>query len=394
MNRRKLLLATGLLLFVAVFVAACGPKVGQLSGRVVDGSGQGLTGVQVQLGHMTTVTGANGAFSFTDIEPGSYDVSITVAGETISQGKLAIAAAANTVELVYAKAQVAGTVVDHEGQPLVGARVVVAGIGGQTGSAGTFRLDQVPYGAHQLEVQVDGAAIYSEPITVDKGQLSLAVELPSCLPGANAPLGMRFVYCEDFSQGENLRALGWEPVSGWTLVEADGKRWMSSPASGLTSTYITVPEMANATKVVVEYKTRFVAGSDIFGVNILANEFPGGDQRRGGTSFFAASTGKGKTVNMRKITNNNYPGITAGFDHHFLPTSFDVPDGSVVTLRITYDHHARTLDLHYNGQRAPGYPWNLPADGLIRSASNNRLILFARDTTAHWTDLKVWVSHD
>ncbi|NLN27735.1 MAG: carboxypeptidase regulatory-like domain-containing protein [Firmicutes bacterium] len=394
MSRRNTFLTAVLLLAVAIVAAGCGTRNGQLSGRVVDGAGQGLGGVQVHLGHLTTVTASNGTFTFEDLEPGTYDASITVGDETVSQGKVAIAARAQSIEFVYAKAQVAGTVVDHEGNPLAGAKVTVAGVSGQTAGAGSFVLDQVPYGTHDLSVEVDGTALWSEPVTIDRAQLALAIELPSCLPGPNPPEGMRFVYCEDFTSGDNLRALGWEPVSGWTVIEADGRRWISSPSSGLTSTYVTVPEMGNATKVVVEYKTRFVAGSDIFGVNILANEFPGGDQRRGGTSFFAASTGKGKTVNMRKITNNNYPGITQGFDHHFLPTSFDVPDGSVVTLRITYDHHAKTLDLHYNGQRAPGYPWNLPNDALIRSANNNKLILFARDTTAHWTDIKVWVSHD
>lgn len=394
MKRRKHILATGLVIVVAILVAACGPRLGQLTGRVVDGSGQGIGGVQVHLGHLTIVTADNGTFSFVDLEPGTYNASITVAGETIDQGPVVIAARTQNIDFVYAKAQVGGTVVDHEGNALAGATVTVAGIGGQTGSAGSFVLDQVPFGVHPLHVEVDGTTIWSEFVTIDRAQMSLAVELPSCLPGPNAPEGMRLVYCEDFRAGANLRSVGWEPVSGWTIIESDGKRWISSPASGLTSTYITVPEMGNATKVVVEYKTRFIAGSDIFGVNILANEFPGGDNRRGGTNFFAASTSKGKTVNMRKISNNNYPGITQGYDHHYLPTSFDVPDGSIVTLRITYDHHAKTLDLHYNGQRAPGYPWNLPSDALIRSASNNRIILFARDTTAHWTDIKVWVSHD
>lgn len=392
MTRGTKVLRYMLLIGLAVVLASCGSRFSELSGTVVDGSGRAISQAQVQLGDALATTGSDGAFVFRNVTPGEYTLKVYVNGEEVNRSLVTVDRRPTSVQIVVAKGRVAGTVVDHEGKAVAGAIVSVGDISAPTASNGSFVLDGIYYGTQTVDVAIDGSVAHSVPVVVDQPQVTVAITLPSCLPGPNAPPGMKLVYCEDFTGADNLRALGWEPTAGWTIIEADGKRWIASPASGLTSTYVTIPEMGNADKVVVEYKTRFVAGSDIYGVNILANEFPGGDLRRGGTNFFAASTGKGKTVNMRKITNNNYPGITQGFDHHFRPTTFDVPDGSVVTLRITYDHTAKILDLHYNGHRAPGYPWNLPDDALIKGSSHNKLILFARDTTAHWTDIKVWVS--
>lgn len=381
-----------LLVLLALVVVGCGQRFSELSGQVVDGTGQGIAQAQVKLGDTLATSGSDGGFVFSNLQPGEYTLEVSMGGEVVNRSTVVVDRRPTHVTVTVAKGRLSGTLLDHTGKTVAGATISVNDISGPTATNGSFVLDGVYYGTQMVNVMLDGVLVHSEPVVVDQPQVTVAVMLPSCLPGPDAPRDMRLVYCQDFSQGNTLREVGWEPTGGWSIIEADGKRWLSSPASGFTSTYVRIPEMANANKVVVEYKTRFVAGSDIFGANILANEFPGGDLLRGGTNFLAASTGKGKTVNMRRITNNNYPGITAGFDHHYHPTSFNIPDGSVVTLRVTYDHNGKTLDLHYNGERAPAYPWNLPDDALIKGSSHNMLILFARDTTAHWTDIKVWVA--
>lgn len=377
---------------IAVFVVGCGGQVGSIVGTVVDADGKPLSQAEVRLGDEAITTTSDGTFNFEEVPSGTHELIVLVNGETANVSNVQVAGESTTVTLTVAKAKVTGTVKDHEGNVVAGATVAIFDAKSTTSNSGTFSIDDVYYGTQTVAVYENDVLLHTDYIEVDAETTNVSIQLPSCLPGPNAPANMTMVFCQDFQGDEtNPSAYGWNAAGGWKIVEANGQRWIESPGSGITSTYVDIDEIGPANKVVVEYDSVIMSGNDIYGANIMANEHPGGDLHRGGTGFLAMATGKGRTINMRRITDNNYPGISEGFDHHFHPTSFEVPEGSVVTLRVTYDHEGKLLNIEYNGKQAPDYPWELPTDALIQSAANKKLILYANGTVARWTNIRVWV---
>ncbi len=66
----------------AVLVAVI-PQKGTLSGVVTDSqTGQPVAGVTVNLGGVTTITDSNGVYAFSNITPGSYELSFSKSGYT------------------------------------------------------------------------------------------------------------------------------------------------------------------------------------------------------------------------------------------------------------------------------------------------------------------------
>lgn len=388
MQRSKVLLASVFLVAVAIIAVGCGgPGVGELTGIVTDGSGKAIGQAVVKVDEASVNTSADGAFHFKEIKRGTHNLTVEVGGEVVSTSTVEISEQPTVVTVVAAKGKVSGVVKDHEGNATA-AMVSINDNSTQT-TTGNFTLDGVYYGTQTLSVTIDGAVVHTQQVVVDRPEVSVTVDLPDfCRPGPNAPVNMELVLCENFQDGRSLAAYGWESADGWKLVEADGKRWIESPAAGVMSAFLRVPQLANANKVVVEYTTlHALEDSKIWGVNILADEFPGGNARRGGTNFWAVSWGTG--LRMRRITNNNYPGVG---DPAFHESQFPVARAVPSTLRVTYDHAAKTLDLTVDGERAPGYPWTLADSLLVRGSNHNMLILYSNGTTARWTDFKVWVA--
>lgn len=144
------------------FVLAVNPT---LSGQVTAG-GIGVAGVTVTAASgdrtYSTVTGADGSYSFPRIDPGDYDVSIVPpAGYTptspISRTETVAAADVPDVDFSLAKAGViAGTVVDDSGSPISGVTITVEGPGGPftvvTNEVGEYDLDDLPPGTYTVTV--------------------------------------------------------------------------------------------------------------------------------------------------------------------------------------------------------------------------------------------------
>ncbi len=84
------ILALGILTLLVGPLAADGPSVGTIDGRVVDAQGDGLPGVTVTLssdrGEQSTGTDADGAYRFTLLQASSYKITATLEGMGSSEG--------------------------------------------------------------------------------------------------------------------------------------------------------------------------------------------------------------------------------------------------------------------------------------------------------------------
>lgn len=320
MTLRKVALMAPVII-VALLAAACGgPALSELSGRVVDSAGQGITGAVVRLGDDESTTGSGGSFTFTDVEAGVYEFEAQATGKVPHVSTVAVGDRATTVEVV---------------------------------------LEDVPLP-------------------------------PGCEPKANDPEGMRLVYCESFQQGESPTDLGWHIGSGhWTIAQAEGKRWIEGTSEGGQRwAYIAIPEMAGAEKIVIEYTATYVSAG-----NTWSLQFPADDPEQAhGTTFMLLSAWDG--VYFRRYHENNAIVESTIISPPKLMT------GEVVTMRITYDYRNKQVDMERNGVRPPEYPRTIADSYLIKGPDNHLLKLYvnvggaAGETTARWTDIKVWVENE
>lgn len=89
-----------LILFVAVFITACGAggggtnvtvsDVGNVEGGVSDTTGAALSGVTVQIGDKTATTGTNGVYSITDLAVGNRTITATKTGYQNNNGTVTV----------------------------------------------------------------------------------------------------------------------------------------------------------------------------------------------------------------------------------------------------------------------------------------------------------------
>jgi hypothetical protein len=170
---------------------AAAPLNGEIQGTVEDAQNRAIAGAEVLLisqNNQTVgpvVTGGDGSFRFSDVNAGTYAVSVQAAGydpavqtATLSMehplAKLAFllvpAGAAGRPGAVY------GNVADARGMPVDGAQVVLTDEEGipktdpvLTRADGTYRLDNVPAGSYRLAIRKEGFAPYTDSLTVEAG---------------------------------------------------------------------------------------------------------------------------------------------------------------------------------------------------------------------------------
>lgn len=302
---------------------------------------------------------------------------------------LAIMLAACSPSLI----ELTGRVVDTAGGPLAGAIVKVGESTVTTDASGSFSLSDLQPGTYSIDVSAPGKLSHQGVVVLDKRPEMIEIVLedipvpPGCEPKGSDPEGMKLVYCQTFATGETPGELGWQIGSGaWRIVDDGGKRWIEGTSDGGQRwAYVSIPEMAQANKVVLEYTATYVSAGNTWAVEFPADQ----PEQAHGTTFMALSAWDG--VYMRRYHENN-----AVLESTVISPPKVMP-GEVTTFRITYDKSVKQIDLLRNGVRPPEYPITLPDTYLITGAENTLLKLYlnvggaAGDTTVRWTDIKVWV---
>ena len=154
---------------------AAGP--GTISGRVSNiTTGGAVSGATVSFSGGSTTANSNGNYTFTNVAPGTYNVTATHSGYFAVTNSVTVASG-TTATLNFALAtggKLAGTVTSG-GAPVSGATVSIAGgsIGTNltitTSSSGSYNSNWIPVGAYTVTVSASGHATQSKNATVNTG---------------------------------------------------------------------------------------------------------------------------------------------------------------------------------------------------------------------------------
>jgi parallel beta-helix repeat protein len=140
------------------------PLTGSIRGKVVDDLGEGLPGANVSVAGLSTVTDAQGAFSFPAVRPGEHELTAGgLAGLAENTTRISLDSGENLTFLIVLhrlETGLRGMVVDEEGRPLAGAHVDVFRAGKRvagfvTDPSGKFSFE-LPPGRYGIEVTKAG----------------------------------------------------------------------------------------------------------------------------------------------------------------------------------------------------------------------------------------------
>ena len=156
------------------------PTTGTVTGRVVDAStNQPLAGVSVVSGQLSATTTNTGAFTLSNVQPGSQTISISLAGYATSKATVNITAGSiinlGTIPLSTNPTTgiIKGTITDAaNGLPLQGATVTVTGsFAGTTATAadGTFTITNITPGTVTITASLTGYYAVSGTGTITAG---------------------------------------------------------------------------------------------------------------------------------------------------------------------------------------------------------------------------------
>lgn len=175
---------TALALRVLSISAAPSPDEILVNGRVLDAdTGLALSGMTAALegpSSQTAVTDASGTYSFRDLTPGSYTLTLTKAGYAtlVATTTLGAGSQTNFGDLHLTKQQQGATTATirgvvsaaGSGQPIAGALVTASGAGSTTTAAnGQYQIPDVPVGTVQLSASAQGYGSATATATASAG---------------------------------------------------------------------------------------------------------------------------------------------------------------------------------------------------------------------------------
>lgn len=150
--------------------------VGQMTGRAVDEDGAALAGVLVTLNEVNVTTGADGRFTFADLEPGNYSIILMKDGYLMGAAMVTVNGNQTsdlgniTMEAVVLLGTVSGTLLDEDGEPMAGVAVGLGMMIEITDANGNFSFQEVPAGTYQFTVDHEGYQILHQVLEVDEGE--------------------------------------------------------------------------------------------------------------------------------------------------------------------------------------------------------------------------------
>ena len=139
------------------------PTVGTISGIVRNAATNlPIAGATVTVAGLTTTSGGNGSFTFSNVPEGAQTLSATATGFNPASASVTVIAGANVnqdIAMMPLLGTITGTVRNADtGDPITGATITVVGTGLSTtsGADGTFTIGNVPAGVQTLNVSATG----------------------------------------------------------------------------------------------------------------------------------------------------------------------------------------------------------------------------------------------
>jgi hypothetical protein len=151
---------------------------GNVTGTVVNGSGQGLSGVTVSAAGLTTSTAADGSYALSNLPAGQTTIKASLTGFQSGSTTVTVVAATTTaapgITLVSGSGSISGSVKTTAGAAIVGASVGFGGGTATTDANGNYTLTGVPVGTVQLVASASGFQSVTQSVTVSGGATSTA----------------------------------------------------------------------------------------------------------------------------------------------------------------------------------------------------------------------------
>ena len=151
---------------------------GNVSGTVVDGNGQPLSGAIVSAAGLTTSTAADGSYALNNLPAGSTTIKASLTGFQSGLTTVTVVAATTTaapaITLVSGSGSITGSVKTTAGAAIADASVGFGGGTATTDANGNYTLNGVPVGTVQLVASASGFQSVTQSVTVSGGSTSTA----------------------------------------------------------------------------------------------------------------------------------------------------------------------------------------------------------------------------
>jgi hypothetical protein len=151
---------------------------GNVSGTVVDGNGQPLSGAIVSAAGLTTSTAADGSYALNNLPAGSTTIKASLTGFQSGSTTVTVVAATTTaapaITLVSGSGSITGSVKTTAGAAIADASVGFGGGTATTDANGNYTLNGVPVGTVQLVASASGFQSVTQSVTVSGGSTSTA----------------------------------------------------------------------------------------------------------------------------------------------------------------------------------------------------------------------------
>jgi hypothetical protein len=151
---------------------------GNVTGTVVDGNGQPLSGATVSAAGLSTNTAADGSYALNNLPAGQTTIQASLTGFQSGSTTVTVVAATTTaasaITLVSSSGSITGSVKNTSGAVIVGASVGYGGGTATTDANGNYTLTGVPVGTVQLVASASGFQSVTQSVTVNGGATSTA----------------------------------------------------------------------------------------------------------------------------------------------------------------------------------------------------------------------------
>jgi hypothetical protein len=151
---------------------------GNVTGSVINGSGQGLSGATVSAAGLTTSTAADGSYALNSLPAGQTTIKASLTGFQSGSATVTVVAttttAAPAITLVSGSGSITGSVKTTAGAAIAGASVGYGGGSATSDANGNYTLTGVPVGTVQLVASASGFQSVTQSVAVNGGATSTA----------------------------------------------------------------------------------------------------------------------------------------------------------------------------------------------------------------------------